>query len=346
MRPLAPLAALYGAAVAAREACLRHGVLSRWAIHRPVISAGNLSVGGTSKTPLVIWLAGRLGAAGRRPGIALRGYGGAYEGACERVTDPAAAGAARQWGDEACLVALRLPRAPVAVARERALAALSLVRDTGADVVILDDGFQHRRLARDLDIVLLDSRAPLGNGSLLPAGPLREPAAALRRAQVVVLSRWSESSDAQRRAAEDLVRRLHPEARLARCSLRPDGLRTLDGGALEAGRLAREGALAFCGIARPDSFHSMLEVAGVAPRGLRAFRDHHYFSTLELDALEAEAARRGARWLVTTEKDAVRLDGWRPRSARLAALRVEVEVDPEQAVLGPALASCGAGGAS
>lgn len=340
MRALAPLAAVYGAALAAREACLEAGLRSRWALPCPVVSVGNLTMGGTSKTPLVIWLAVRLQAAGLGPGVALRGYGGDYDQVAEIVSDPGVPGAARRWGDEARLLALRLPGVPVAVARDRALAALALISAAGARSVLLDDGFQHRRLHRDLDILTLDARAPLGNGRLIPAGPLREPAAAARRARVVVLSRWSESPEAARRESESAARRLCPEATLARCSLRAAGLLTPEGDRLDSARLARDGCFAFCGIARPESFRALLLAAGVEPRGWRAYGDHHAFTPLDLDGVTAEAARLGAGWLVTTEKDAARLEGWTPRASGLAVLRVEAEVDPEEAVLKPVLEAC------
>ncbi len=340
MRWLAPLAAIYGAALALPEACARAGIARRWAMPLPVVSIGNLTVGGNAKTPLVLWLIERLAAQNLAPGVALRGYAGSYTERCEIVSDPHAPHAAARWGDEACLIARRHPEVPVAVARERALAVLELHARRSIRVAILDDGFQHRRLRRDLDIVLLDTQAPFGNGRLLPAGVLREPPRALRRAHVVVLSRWDESPEPARRAAQELVRALQPGAALAHCSLRCAGFRSDTEDSVESQRLAREGLVGFCGIARPRSFRNLLRQAGAEPRLLRAFGDHHPFSALELEGLEAQADRLDALWLVTTEKDAARLGSWRPRRKRLAVLRVELEVEPEEAVLGPVRALC------
>lgn len=347
MRALAPLAALYGAALAAREAALAAGALSVWRLPRPIISIGNLAVGGTGKTPVAIWLAERLRERGLRPGVALRGYGGSYEGPAERVAPRPGPGAARRWGDEACLLAHRLPETPVAVGRERALAALSLLAGGEVDVVLLDDGFQHRRLLRDLDIVLLDARRPLGNGRLLPAGPLREPPAALRRAGLIALTRWGEDPGADRRALESSASwGLDPGTPLARCRLRPAGIRSGSGEGIGTEVVAAGGCVAFCGIARPASFRETLDSLGIRPRAFAAFRDHHDFSELERGALEAEAARLRAAWLLTTEKDAVRLDGWAPRAARLAVLRVEAEMENADVVLERVLSACGAGRAA
>ena len=332
---LSPLSWVYGAALTARNLSIASGMASRWAMPVPVISVGNLTMGGTSKTPMVLWLLDRLLASSARPGVALRGYGGSYEGDCERVPSTGKRGDAGRWGDEARMIAGRFPGVPVVVARERSLAALDLVSSAGVDAVILDDGFQHRALERHLDIVMLDSASPLGNGRLLPAGPLRERPSALRRARILVFSRWSESSDEMRRATEARLRGLVPGAAFARCSLEPAGLWSQDGGQVPAGDVTRAGCLAFCGIARPASFRRQLGHLGLEPLALRAFRDHHRYTSLELEALEAETLRRKAGWLVTTEKDLARLDGWRPRSAKLGFLRVELRVEPEEVILEP-----------
>ncbi len=341
VRALAPLAGVYRAALAVRERLWAAGITTRWALPQPVVSVGNLSLGGTSKTPLVIWLAERLRARGMRPGVALRGYAGAYEGACARVPANPGPGAARWFGDEACLIARRLQEVPVAVGRERALAALELVSAAGVNLVILDDGFQHRRLARDLDVVLLDARAPLGNGRLLPAGPLREPPSALQRARLVIFSRWDEGPAGRAAEADPCAAlALAPGTRRARCRLRAAGLRGARGEPVDGARVAAEGCLAFCGVARPDSFRASLEASHVRPLRLVAFRDHHQFTPLELDGLVAQAALARAGWLVTTEKDAVRLDGWAPRGPRLAILRVDIEVEEEAVVLDAVAAAC------
>ncbi len=332
---LSPLSWIYGAALTARNLSFAAGMASRWAMPVPVISVGNLTLGGTSKTPMVLWLLEHLLASGAHPGVALRGYGGSYEGGCERVSSAGQRGDAGRWGDEAQMIAGRFPGVPVVVGRKRSLAALDLVSSAGVDVVVLDDGFQHRALERHLDIVMLDSASPLGNGRLLPAGPLRERPSALRRARVMVLSRWSESSDGMRRTSEARLRDLAPGAAFARCSLEPTGLWSRGDCQVPAGDVAHAGCLAFCGIARPTSFRRQLSRLGVEPLALRAFRDHHRYTSLELEALEAEALRRKAGWLVTTEKDQARLDGWRPRIAELGFLRVELRVEPEEVILEP-----------
>jgi tetraacyldisaccharide 4'-kinase len=336
----APLEAAHAAALRARQALIDAGVLPRWRLPRPIVSVGNLTVGGTSKTPMVLWLAEQMRRRGFRPGVALRGYGGAYDvpwalvpapapaGSPSPAGSPPPAGSAALYGDEACLLARRLPGVPVAVGRERALAALGLIREAGVDLVILDDGFQHRRLERAVDVVLLDARAPFGNGRLLPAGPLREPPSALRRAGFVVLTRRGEDPAAEEKALRhSSTWPLAPGARLRSGTLRPAGLFDPAGWSVEIAEVQLRGCIAFCGIARPASFARSLRQAGLLPAALRAYGDHHPFSALELGGLEAEAARLGAGWLVTTEKDLERLRPWSPRPARLAALRVEIDLE-------------------
>lgn len=321
---LAPLAWAYEVAVRVRNRRYdRPGAARRARL--PVLSVGNLVVGGTGKTPTVAWLAARLVARGARPAIVSRGYGGragagplcvsAGAGPC---CEPSAC------GDEPFLLARAVPEAIVIVGGDR-WACAELAHGLGADVVVLDDGFQHRRLARDLDIVLLDAHHPLGNGRLLPRGRLREPVAALGRADVVLLTR----ADAPLDPVEigRAVAACRPGVPLLRSTHRRVGF--VDPGGL--GAPAPRRAAAFCGIARPESFRADLEAEGVEIVHWRAFTDHHVYSTGELSALVDAARARDAR-LVTTEKDLARLSGrtFPGAGASPLALRIEVVVhDPQ-----------------
>lgn len=240
---LVPLSWLFGAVVAARRAAFRHGWLGATRVARPVVVVGNLTVGGSGKTPLTVWLATQLASRGLRVGIVSRGYGGRAT-APLRVTadtDPALA------GDEPVLLARRAG-VPVVVARERAAGAALLAPDV--DLILADDGLQHYALARDLEIVVVDGRRRFGNGRLLPAGPLREPVARLREADLVVVNGG---------AADAGTREL-------RMDLVPGDVVALAGGARSplpawAGRRVH----AVAGIGDPARFFATLRAAGLDP---------------------------------------------------------------------------------
>lgn len=321
---LAPLAWAYEAAVRARNRRYdRPGATQR--VSLPVLSVGNLVVGGTGKTPTVAWLASRLVATGARPAIVSRGYGGrAGRGPLLVSVGDGPRCAARVCGDEPFLLARTVRGAVVIVGADR-LHGAELARAHGAGSVVLDDGFQHRRLARDLDIVLLDAEQPFGNGRLLPAGPLREPLEALARADVLVLTRAREARVPPE--VQSAVEAHRPGIPVLRASFRRVGFVDAAGLPVDAPRRA----VAFCGIARPASFRTELEAAGVEIAWFRTFADHHPFRARELRAL-ADAARRAEGRLVTTEKDLARLAATWPGDPAGAplALRIELVVhDPE-----------------
>jgi tetraacyldisaccharide 4'-kinase len=275
-----------------------------------VLSVGNLRAGGSGKTPFAMWLAAKLLERVPAVAIALRGYGGTASGRGGRVS--AGRGpivSPREAGDEAYLAALRSPPGvSVHVGADRVAAARRAVED-GARAVVLDDGFQHRRLFRDCDIVLvcpedLDPATPP-----IPRGPLRERPGALGRAHLVAgfESEWAGRADA-------------PELLLASSIA---GLADLAGevAPIEPGLRA----FLFAGVARPERFVRDAAAAGLDVAGVHLFRDHHWFDRRELDAVAAEARAARADLLVTTEKDLVRV-GEAPAAPRILALRREVGV--------------------
>jgi tetraacyldisaccharide 4'-kinase len=298
-------AALHAPVLGARSLAYERGVLCARRLPVPCVSVGNLTVGGTGKTPLVEWLVDVLLTIGARPGVVSRGYGGSAPGP-ERVASTGDHGAARRFGDEPALLASRHPQVPVCVGRDRHAAGLLAVA-LGATVVVADDAFQHRRLARDLDIVVIDASRGFGNGRLLPAGPLREAPAALARAGTVVLNRVGAAPGLE--ALRCAVGKLAPRAALAEADLEFAGWREALGGApAELPRGA--GVYAFSGIANPASFRRTLEGLGLRLAGWEVFRDHHAYGPAEIRRLERAAAAAGAVAAVTTAKDAVRVAGW------------------------------------
>jgi tetraacyldisaccharide 4'-kinase len=320
--------AAFGVAVRLRNAWYnRSGVAVRAPV--PVISVGNLAVGGTGKTPLVAWIARRLRGEGLVPAVVSRGYGGtAGVGPLVVSTGEGPRVNARTAGDEPHLLARALKGVIVIVGSNRIEGARSAAA-AGAGVVVLDDGFQHRRLARDLDLVALDARAPFADGHLLPRGSLREPPYALRRAQVVILTRVREDDAAT--AAIDAVRRTGYGGPIVRAGHRIAGFSDAAG----ARRDPPKRALAFCGIGDPALFREDLAAAGVTTEGFHAFRDHQPYTLAGWDALVAEARGKGVA-LVTTEKDLSRLEAAAGASlarAELAVLRIEVVVWDEKRLL-------------
>jgi tetraacyldisaccharide 4'-kinase len=325
---LAPLAApemAFRAVVAARGLAYDRGLLAAERAAAPVVSIGNLAVGGAGKTPATIAVAERLRACGRRVAVLSRGYG-ARRADARLVSEGAGllvpAGDA---GDEPALLAGRLPGVAVLCGPRRAELA-RLATGAGADALVLDDGFQHRALARDLDVVVLDAANPFGNGRLLPRGPNREPQGALRRAGLVWLSRVDE-------ATPDALGSLRALAREATgappVESRHAPLDVLDGALLRShGRNALRGArvLLLAGIARPERFRRTVEALGAAVGRERWFADHHAFTPAELDEALAAAGEAGCDAVVLTEKDAVRLEPERAEDPRLRVVRIEAEL--------------------
>jgi tetraacyldisaccharide 4'-kinase len=331
---LAPLGVAYGAAVRARLALYRAGLLSVREIDTPVLSVGNITAGGTGKTPLVEWVARALAAEGRRVCVLTRGYGRGDERRRVVVSDGARLlASAGEGGDEPRLLAERLRARGVAVVSQadRFAAALWARESLGSEVFVLDDGFQHLRLARALDIVTLDATNPWGGGRLLPAGLLREPRAGLRRAGCVVITRAEQAADlpalreeATRLSggrpvftARTITRGVLPLAHGGTSDEKSSGVGTSSenssGGEspsalLQVSAVPRPVA-AFCAVGNPRAFFAQLRREGLEPAHARAFADHHAYTQADIDALAAASGRAGARSLVTTAKDAVKLRG-------------------------------------
>lgn len=283
----------------------------------PVISVGGLAMGGVGKTPFVLYLARRLGEIGCRPAILTRGYRRRSQ---ERVSVyPAGAVApADETGDEAQIF-LRSGAAPVGIGAERYDAGRELESRMCPGLFLLDDGFQHRRLHRDLDIVLIDVQDPWAGGDLFPRGRLREPIEALARAHVLVLTR-SESWRSYT-GIEGRLRALNPGAEILHAEFCPESwLRLEDGDAAGVSELAGKPVAAFCGLANPGGFWRTLEQLGCRPVYRRSFADHHRYSAREIDALARAATDAGAGILVTTEKDAMNLPA--DTAGRLAPLKL------------------------
>jgi len=277
---LAPAEWAFRGIVRARNAAFDRGAMRAEDAGVPVISVGNVGVGGAGKTPFAAWLVARLREWGRTPGIALRGYG----------------------GDEVILHGELNPGVPVATAARRVEAARELVA-AGCDVVVLDDAFQHRRLRRDLDIVLIAVETWTGRPRLLPRGPWREGLSALGRAGVIVLTRKSASAERAREVAAEVAAAAAGKP-VAICHLAADGVAALHGGAADSlAMLAGREVLAVAGLGMPRPFFDALRMAGATVEE-DAYPDHHPFTAA--DALKI-VSRAAGRPIVITRKDAVKL---------------------------------------
>lgn len=321
-------ALFYSAATRLRNLSYDHGLLGQASLRCPVISVGNLSVGGTGKTPMVIHLAGLVAGWGLKPAVLSRGYGGRSGKDVNVVSDGRNVfSEPDEGGDEPFLIARRLPAVPVLTGPRRAVTGEYAIGHFGADVMILDDGFQHRSLRRDLDIVLMDSRHPLGNGHLLPRGPLREPFSSLRRADLIVLTRAEKGGKPpfESRLAEEL-----PSIPVFKSCHSPRRLTEGNGISHPPSDLRGRRIYAFAGVARPDSFRECIESLQGMIVGFGAFSDHHRYRAGDLTEMEKEARSLGADLILTTEKDGVKLAPYGDFASRVWTLDVDLEIIGEE----------------
>lgn len=317
----------YGSIVAARNRLYDGGVLKQEKLPRPVISVGNLTVGGTGKTPTVIFIAHILKDHGYRPAVLSRGYGGSAHSPVNVVSDGNRILMGwREAGDEPILIARTAPGIPVLTGSRRLLTGRAAVETFGANVLILDDAFQHRSLFRDIDMVLLDAARPFGNGFLLPRGPLREPPDSLRRADILLRTGDAENEEPLREAASlPSFRAIHkPQGLVAGGTKRIETVAALRG----------QKVFAFAGIGSPEAFRRSLTELGAAVVGFRVFPDHHPYDLSDIENLRRLAAESGAARIVTTEKDGIRLVDFPDFLAELFLLRIAMEMTPGEPFAG------------
>lgn len=281
-------------------------------VHRmdvPVLSVGNLTLGGTGKTPLVRWLARWFADRGVRVALVSRGYGSTNG----------------QANDEALELQRSLPKVPHLQNPDRVAAARNAIEQFQAQVIVLDDAFQHRRLGRDLDIVLLDALEPFGFGHVFPRGTLREPIAELRRADVVILSRADHLDEAARAALWQIVRSHAPQALTAETIHAPRRLSSASGIETSLDSLRGQPVAAFCGIGNPAGFRHTLDACGCRLVGFREFADHHGYSSADLDSLSTWAAELGTAAVLCTGKDLVKISTENLANRPLWGVDIELE---------------------
>ncbi len=326
-RPFSPF---YGALMRMRESCYQRGVLKVTHFPLPVISVGNLTLGGTGKTPMVQHLARLLVEHGFKPAVVSRGYGGTSKELVNIVSNGKQIGlSAELIGDEPRLLAETLPGVPVLTGRFRKFPAARAV-ELGADVLLLDDGFQHMAVARSLDLVLFSADYLAGNSRIFPGGDLREPVSALHRGSAFILTGVHDDNRDRCDRFAALLQERFPGKKVFTTNCLPTGYVLRDGNdrfvELKEKPRELEKAFAFCGIARPESFQATLDQCGITPLDFLSFKDHHVYSDLDLRRIRDCLRRDNASCLVTTEKDMVKL-GQADFGLPLYGVRVGVQAE-------------------
>ena len=265
-------------------------------IEVPVISIGNLTTGGTGKTPLVIWLCQHIRSLGQRVAIVSRGYG----------ADSNREGVVQQ-NDEAMELEQRLPDVPHLQDPDRVATATIAIEELETQCIVMDDGFQHRRLGRDLDIIVVDATEPFGYGWLLPRGLLREPIANIARADFVIISRCDQVSTKSLQQTRATILQHDPSMKIATTKVQPELWMQYDGQQQALESLAKQPVYACCAIGNPDSFYATLSQVASNTVGQKNYPDHHLFTRDDINSIVETAKSAGAQAIVCTHKDLVKI---------------------------------------
>lgn len=327
-----PFSTVFSLVTQARRAAYEHGLFKTSHVGVPVISVGNITTGGTGKTPLVEWICRKIAQMPQTNICVLtRGYGRTNPEAQVLVSDATQLHATEQEsGDEALLLARNLLGVAAVIAnRDRIHAANWAIQHLNTNVFVLDDGFQHLRIARDLNVVVIDAMDPWGGGELLPSGKLREPISGLARANCVVLTRTDKATDPT--DVTKPVQQYAPNAPVFTSRMVTSGFRELDGSTVRKSEI-RQPLLAFCGVGNAQSFFGQVANEGLQIVGKRDFRDHYRYQALDIERLIEDAADRGARALITTAKDAIKLESINlPLPCYI--LDIQIAIDDEQSLI-------------
>jgi tetraacyldisaccharide 4'-kinase len=339
---LIPLSTIYGAVTRARLEAYRRGWLSVAKLTAPVISVGNLTTGGTGKTPMVEWVCRVLADKWLPDGgdvepqkkicVLTRGYGRANPNSQVVVSNGTDLLAGeREAGDEPFLLASNLRGIAAVVANpNRAAAGEWAMEHLGSEVFVLDDGFQHLGLARDFDIVTIDATNPFASGSLLPGGRLREPVGGLSRADCVVITRTEQVEDWTR--VDAAIKRVDAAVPIFSSRMVTSGIRELSNKRVANENLRTEALGAFCGVGNPESFFNHLRREGFELAFMRTFADHHLYSQADLDRIVKQAKASGAAGLITTAKDATKISSL-SLDIPCYVLEIEISIDDDDRLI-------------
>ncbi len=339
LAPLLPLLWLYRAVIALRNFCYDHNIFKSKKLSTFVISIGNLSMGGTGKTPLTIFLATALRDQGWKVAIVARGYRREKSGLVVVSDGKQILAGIAEAGDEPMLMAQACEGIPVIVDRQKLNAARAAVERFAPDVILVDDGFQHRQLHRDIDIVMLDATTPLSNAWLLSGIMLREPASALRRADFIIINESSQGDDLPSQPLFEQSRR-YTSVAIFSGKLQATNWRELPpnkaGEILPLDFIKDQPVLLVSGIARPESFRRLVEAHGARVQGELTFGDHHRYDEKDVRLMATAFKTCGARYVLATPKDAVKLAKLRAAETALPIFILETAFEVEPAFF-PAL---------
>lgn len=306
---------VYGFALKVLLLCYQLKIFSRYSLPKPVVSIGNMTLGGSGKTPFIEWLAkGLKEKQAKKPVVLIRGY-------MER-------GDSRENSDEANLLRESLENIPVVVGRDRVKKAKEAMGKYPADIFLLDDGFQHWRLKRDLDIVLINASNPFGNGQLIPRGILREPLSSLKRAGAIVLTKTDLGRE-NLQSLKERLRRINPSCLLAEAVHRPAGFVDIRRNQIfDMAFLKGKTICSLCSIGDPKSFEYSLKTLGADIKKSFIFMDHHVYTVEDIKAVVDFCAQNDVKILVTTQKDAVKLRSFLNRfNEALSLLSLKIKLD-------------------
>lgn len=330
---LSPLALLYRNVASLRNNLYDRHILKTHRLPCPVVSIGNITVGGTGKTPAVITIAEMLAESGLRPAILSRGYGGASKAPVNIVSDgKSLLMKPRDAGDEPVLMALKLPGIPVLTGPQRHMTGKAAIEIFGVDVLVLDDAFQHRQIHRDTNILLIDGGKLFGNGFTLPAGPLREPVTAVRRADIIIMTGTGEQRSEKRLDLRQSLMNLIPDhVKIFEGRHKPLNLLQKESGKIVPLDCIRGKRIcAFAGIASPEAFRETLQAAGGMITSFLPYPDHHRYTQKDICDIN-DAARRGqAEMTISTEKDGVKLDAFPELMGHVFLLRITMAISSGQ----------------
>jgi len=318
--PLKLLSWVYALVILLRVWLYQKGWLAQKRVPCHVVSIGNITTGGTGKTPMTLYLAEEWQKRGCKVGIVSRGYRRKNKTPLVLVTDGTEICATPDdVGDEPYLMAERLSGIPIVVCADRFEGCQTLIRRFAVDVILLDDAFQHLKIHRDQNILIIDATKPFGNGSLLPRGPLREPLSAIKRSDCVIFSRVEKETE-----MDIMMQRVAPyQSQILQSCFESIGIIDLKTDEIFAPEVLRgKPVLPFCGIGNPDAFLAQLKDLGAQLASAHIFEDHHDYKKSDLEKIQNTKDKKNDTWIVTTEKDAVKIKPLMTETTKMYALRI------------------------